>query len=97
MNTRASVQVATDMLRNQVPAKISRSEELAVESLREYLVLMKKEFIDDDIGIHEHPELTPEMLLNFQVFLTESKPYLEADAISRELAAKLTHQFKLEV
>ena len=97
MNTRASVQVATDMLRNQVPAKISRSEELAVESLREYLVLMKKEFIDDDIGIHEHPEQTPEMLLNFQVFLTESKPYLEADAISRELAAKLTHQFKLEV
>ena len=97
MNTRASVQVATDMLRNQVPAKISRSEELAIESLREYLILMKKEFIDDDIGIHQHPEITPEMLLNFQVFLAESKPYLEADATSREHASKLSTQFKLEV
>jgi len=92
MNTRASTLAATDILRSQIPARISRSAELAAEALREYLALMVREFIDEDVGI-AHPDSSFDFSENFRKFLEESEPYLNPGSL--ELANKLTQQFKI--
>ena len=94
MNTRASTQAATDLLRSQVPAKIPRAVELASETLKDYLTLMVRDFIDDDIGIHENTEITEELTSNFQVFMEKSKPFL--DQTTSELSGKLCSKFKIQ-